>query len=595
MSRGLAGSPHHAWASCPFVVLNRATRTAPVAYDQLVPTLQLRRNERRRHLVVCGDSPLAYRLVNELVSRYDEPVTVILRSKQHNHGPRIAQLAKVRIIEAQALDSAAFIQAELGNARAIALLDSDDAGNIHAALRAQDINPEIRLVLRVFNMSLGHRIRTLFTDCAVLSDAAMAAPSFVTAALGREGPTHIRVPGRTLYVDRRADVKAERVVCGLADTTTMADPKLLPPEQHSDDLVLAFADGPQQVRPEPGGNSALKMIRRNLATVFNRRVGIAVSSLFMLLALGTAAFATLGGYTWWNAIYETALDAAGAAQPQDNMRVINKVTQVMVTLVGISIIPIITAVAVDAVVSARLAAANGPKGPFHDHVVVVGLGQVGARVVAQLHDLGVPVVCVDRDENARGVPLARRLGIPVVFGDASRDDTLRSAYIGTCRALVTLSSHDLVNLEAALTARAIRKDLLVVLRLFDNDFASLVERRFDIDVSRSVSFLAAPAFAAAMVERQVIGTIPVGRQVLLIAEVPVSVGTGLEGSTVCSVEARGEVRAIALQSRNSTTMDWHPPANHVLESKDRLVVVATRTGLSQVLFSSMNASPDVAT
>ncbi|HEY0500772.1 MAG TPA: NAD-binding protein [Kutzneria sp.] len=557
-----------------------------------MPTLQLRRNDRRRHLVVCGDSPLAFRLVDELINRYDEDVTVILPSKQANYGPRIAQLSRVKVIEAADPDNAAFQAAKLSTARALALLGSDDAGNIHAALLAQDINPDLRLVLRQFNMSLGHRVRTLFADCAVLSDAAMAAPSFVAAALGREGPTHIRVSGRTLYVVRRDEVDASRIICGLADTTDQTNADLLPVDEHASDLVLAFTNGPALERAVSRRRGrVLAAVRRNFGSVLNRKVGVAALSLFVLLAIGTTMFAMFGGYTWWNAIYETALDVAGAAQPLDSLPVINKITQVMVTIVGISIIPIITAVALDAVVGARLAAAGGPQGPFRDHVVVIGLGQVGVRVVAQLHDLGVPVVCIDRNENARGIPLAKRLGLPVIIGDASRDDTLRAAYIGTSRALVTLSSHDVVNLEAALTAKAIRDDLLVVLRLFDNDFARLVERRFGINVSRSVSFLAAPAFAAAMVERQVIGTIPVGRRVLLIAEVPVGDGTGLNRLTVREVERRFEVRVIGLQRRTEQRLDWQPSTDHQLVPRDRLMVVATRSGLGQILAGSISAGP----
>lgn len=542
--------------------------------------------------MVCGDSPLAFRLVDELINRYDEDVTVILPSKQANYGPRIAQLSRVKVIEAADPDNAAFQAAKLSTARALALLGSDDAGNIHAALLAQDINPDLRLVLRQFNMSLGHRVRTLFADCAVLSDAAMAAPSFVAAALGREGPTHIRVSGRTLYVVRRDEVDASRIICGLADTTDQTNADLLPVDEHASDLVLAFTNGPALERAVSRRRGrVLAAVRRNFGSVLNRKVGVAALSLFVLLAIGTTMFAMFGGYTWWNAIYETALDVAGAAQPLDSLPVINKITQVMVTIVGISIIPIITAVALDAVVGARLAAAGGPQGPFRDHVVVIGLGQVGVRVVAQLHDLGVPVVCIDRNENARGIPLAKRLGLPVIIGDASRDDTLRAAYIGTSRALVTLSSHDVVNLEAALTAKAIRDDLLVVLRLFDNDFARLVERRFGINVSRSVSFLAAPAFAAAMVERQVIGTIPVGRRVLLIAEVPVGDGTGLNRLTVREVERRFEVRVIGLQRRTEQRLDWQPSTDHQLVPRDRLMVVATRSGLGQILAGSISAGP----
>src|SRR6202011_3053412 len=99
---------------------------------------------------------------------------------------------------------------------------------IDAALLAQDINPDLRLVLRLFNTSLGHRVRTLFTDCAVLSDAAMAAPSFVAASLGREGPAHSRVAGPPLFWVRRRQVETQRIICGLADTSDQANPDLLP-------------------------------------------------------------------------------------------------------------------------------------------------------------------------------------------------------------------------------------------------------------------------------------------------------------------------------------------------------------------------------
>jgi Trk K+ transport system NAD-binding subunit len=36
---------------------------------------------------------------------------------------------------------------------------------------------------------------------------------------------------------------------------------------------------------------------------------------------------------------------------------------------------------------------RGPR-PTSDHVIVVGLGNVGSAVTGQLHDLGFDVVCV---------------------------------------------------------------------------------------------------------------------------------------------------------------------------------------------------------
>ena len=65
--------------------------------------------------------------------------------------------------------------------RGLAILHQDDLGNFHAALRAQELNPQLRLVIAIFNAGLGERIRTFFTDCAVLSESQMAAPSLVAA------------------------------------------------------------------------------------------------------------------------------------------------------------------------------------------------------------------------------------------------------------------------------------------------------------------------------------------------------------------------------------------------------------------------------
>jgi hypothetical protein len=77
-------------------------------------------------------------------------------------------------------------------------------------------------------------------------------------------------------------------------------------------------------------------------------------------------------------------------------------------------------------------------------------------------------------------------------------------------------------------------------------------------ISRSVSYLAAPAFAAAMLEHQVLRTIPVGRHVLLIADFLVSAGSELAGEPVESVHETSEVRVIALRRAAAEGVDWSP-------------------------------------
>jgi Trk K+ transport system NAD-binding subunit len=543
---------------------------------------------RSPHLVVCGDSPLAYGLVEELVAQIGDEITVILPSVLRNYGPRIAALPKVRIIEAPELHESAFRAARVEQARAVALVNQDDVGNIHAALRVQELNSDARLVIRFFNMNLGHRIQALFPGCAVLSDAETAAPSFVAGALSELAPSYVRLPDRTLYVARRSDVASDRLICALADTSRPGPAELLPTDQGQADLVLAeghatLGDNPSHRRRR----DLLRTLRWRISASFNRKLGITALGLFVLLGLGTALFASVGGVSWYDALYLVLLDAAGAAQPDTGLSIANKIVQTMVTIVGISIIPVVTATVVDAVVSSRLDTALGRIRPIAGHVIVVGLGNVGARVVSQLDDLGVPVVCVDSDEHARGVPLARQIGAPIVFGDASREDTLRAAYLGTCRALVAVTGNDVTNLEAALQGRAMSEHLRVVLRLFDSDLAERVERNFGITISRSVPGLAAPAFAAAMLRREVLGTISVGHRILLIAEVPIQADSELDGMVSESVNAPHQAQVIGIQRHAAGTLELPAPPDHRLTAGDRLIILATRAGLGRVLIRSV--------
>ena len=531
------------------------------------------------HLIVCGDGPLAYRITEELTSRYGEQVTVILPSRRRNHGPQISALPRVRILEHPELSSQAFADADIGSARALAVVWQDDVGNLHAGLRAQELNPGLRLVLAIYNRRLGDHLRLFFPDCTVLSGTAMSAPSFVAAALGEPSASHVRVERRTLYVAKYADVEPGHVICGLATATDYpAEPRLLPPGTGHADLVLAVADGtprnPLTRRRDPA---------RTFTAVLRRLVwhkfGLIFTALLAVVALGFGLLAA-ARYSVSNAVYLTLMDLTGSALTNPALSGAEKTSQVLLTLDGMAFIPVVTAIAVGARLTGSVRRAPRPPG---GHVIVVGLGNVGTSVTGQLHDLGFDVVCVDNNPAATGIPMARQMGLPVVIGDAFREETLRAASLDTCIALVSVTSQDIVNLETALNARALRDDLRIVLRLTDDDLAERLQKTTGNTISRSVPYLAAPAFAAAMLEHQVLRTIAVGRHVLLIADVRVGDQAGLAGSLITHTEQDGQARVLALQVSGSPRLDWSPQRGYRLGPGDRLIVLATRTGLGPFL------------
>jgi len=93
-----------------------------------MPGLPRRADRRGDHLIVCGDGSLAYRITEELTSRYGEQVTVILPSRRRNYGPQIAELSRVRVLEYPELTSQAGLAGSFladaeqdGQARVLAL------------------------------------------------------------------------------------------------------------------------------------------------------------------------------------------------------------------------------------------------------------------------------------------------------------------------------------------------------------------------------------------------------------------------------------------------------------------------------------------
>jgi len=543
-----------------------------------MPAEPRRADRRGDHLIVCGDGPLSYRITEELTSRYGERVTVILPDRRNHHGPQISALPRVRVLEYPELSSQAFTDADVQSARALAVVWQDDVGNLHAGLRAQELNPGLRLVLAIFNGRLGDHIRMLFPDCTVLSGTAMSAPSFVAAALDQPAPSHVRVQRRTLYVARPDDVAPGAVVCGLTDDHD--DPRLLPPGEGLRDqahLVLAVADGTPRnpLARSPNPARALAGLLRRLVW---HKFGLVFTALLAVIVVGLALLATV--YSLSDALYLTLMDLTGSALTRSQDTPAEKVAQVMLTVDGMAFIPVITAI----VVGARLTGSvrRAPR-PASGHIIVVGLGNVGTAVTGQLHDLGFDVVCVDNNPNAPGIPMARQMGLPVVIGDAFREQTLRAAHLDTCLALVSVTSLDIVNLETALTARALRDDLRIVLRLTDDDLAERLEKTTGNTISRSVPYLAAPAFATAMLEHQVLRTIDVGRHVLLIAEIRVADQAGLAGSLISGTEQDGQARVLALQASGMAALDWSPQRGYQLAAGDRLIVLATRRGLGRFL------------
>ncbi|GAA1995816.1 NAD-binding protein [Catenulispora subtropica] len=557
---------------------------------------------------MVGGNALAYRLAVELTEQYDANAAAIVPAEETPYTVQIARAVGTgnAVISAHVTEEA-LREAGIDRARAIAFVDGDDRTNIHAAMRAAALKPGIGIVIRMFNQRLGRHIAQLVADCTVLSASATAAPAFVNAALRR--PHTVTAGGRSLWIAMGPDIDMRQTPFLVADDVDRDRPKkikMLPAtaarsraqewmalqERSPRHAALQFLD---ISHTDSAGNQAPAMTRLlwraadalRFFTSAKLRTVLIVAVLTLLVAF-TGIWLLARPLGW--ALYQSLLDVAGSAvpdvygQPSAVGGSWQRVFQVALTLSGVVLMPVVTAVFVEGTAARRNVRTRQPSAGLRGHVVVVGLGNAGTRVTTLFHALGVPVVGVERDPEARGMAAARGLDVPVVTGDRPIDDALRRAQIARARAVVAVTGDDVANLEAALEARAINPDVRVVVRLFDDDFASHVYKEFGNTASRSVSYLAAPAFAAAMMGREVLGTLSVFRHVLLIAEVAVEAGSELVGVAQRELDRAGLTRVLAVRRSGSREFDWSgADRGRRLTAGDLLIVAATRAGLGGLL------------
>jgi voltage-gated potassium channel len=146
------------------------------------------------HVVVCGVDHLGRRTIGELRLRGESVVSIAPGPPAEDD----AELTQVPVVIGDPRREAVLRRAGVDRAAAIVLARDDDAGNLDAALAAQELNPSIRVVIRMFDAELGAHLQTLFPDAIVLSSSAIAAPAFVSAALDGEGGERFLVAGRLL-------------------------------------------------------------------------------------------------------------------------------------------------------------------------------------------------------------------------------------------------------------------------------------------------------------------------------------------------------------------------------------------------------------
>jgi len=547
------------------------------------------------HVILVGDDGLGVRALEELCE-LGVAVTAVC-ARPDAPFAQAARAARVSLVVGDPERESTLREAGVKGASACGLLADADLTNLHAALELRELAPRVRVVLRLFNTALADIVRGLGGDVAALSATELAAPAFVEAALrGGAADFALRVGDRRVAV-QEVDGEDSRLRLALAEVEPGGSLGLFP--DHAPRVIGIVDRGRAGQTREQGsgpiGDLDARIARQNaglLATtrrlsragwvlvrgtvgILDRRLAVVGALFALLIATSTLVFDRYLGVGLLDALYFVVVTFATVGYGDINLLEAPpgvKLFGIVMIMLGGLVLALVFGLVTDAIVGVRVARALGQHPvPRRDHVVVCGMGKIGGRVVEALVEAGVPCVAVERDEDAPGKALLKRLRVPLVVGDAASTETLDGLRLESARALMAMTNDDMANLQCALLARARVSRLRVVLRLFDHDLAARVERATGIHLSRSVSALAAPAFVAAIFGRRAAAVLPIGAEVLQISDL-----TAGRPSDVKTLESACQARVLAV---NGTAF---PAENVPVTPGDEVRVVGTGRGVADL-------------
>jgi voltage-gated potassium channel len=131
------------------------------------------------HVIVCGLGRDGYRVVEQLLS-FGEDVVGIERNEQGQFLDPIRDLG-VPVIISDARRPGSLSKAGVERATAVVICTEDDLINLIIALEARELNPDVRVVMRMFDAELTKKMEKVFGINAAFSTSALAAPVLAAA------------------------------------------------------------------------------------------------------------------------------------------------------------------------------------------------------------------------------------------------------------------------------------------------------------------------------------------------------------------------------------------------------------------------------
>ena len=470
--------------------------------------------------IVCGLGHVGYRIAI-LLRRLGRDVTVI---DDNPPAGRIQQATRLGIacLRGDARDEALLEQAGIRTAETIIAATDHDMVNLSVAMDARRLNPDIGIVVRLFDTGLAPHIESALALRKALSTSSLAAPVFTSAALGHNIAGYFTVADRSCTLSEVA-VAADSSWLGMAWDQVADKEGLFPLFQ------VDTAESAATIAHDLTVQAGQRILVLRKAILNPTAHGSAVRRLGMSVRYGTArsalrnawkdippaikgvmaALAVIvggGTLTFHQVLHLSPVDAFyfvittisttgyGDYNLQNSPAWL-KLFGCFIMLCGAALMATIFSVVTDRLLKLRFrrlmetpAEAAGP------HAILIGHSNISQRIAGELRRAGLPVIVLTPPSGERSE--APQAAYPIIVADPRSDAALARAGIDTATAVVAVTEDDILNLGVALQARKLNPAARSVIRTFDATLGAKLQQQLGGDAVISASAVSAPTFAA---------------------------------------------------------------------------------------------------
>jgi len=299
-----------------------------------------------------------------------------------------------------------------------------------------------------------------------------------------------------------------------------------------------------------------------------------------VLAIGTAGFMLIEGYSFFDALYTSLLTMTTVGYG-DNLHRAGRIFNSFLLVVGVTSILVAIGAMTQTIIEVEFGELLGKRRnkrmieKLENHFILCGYGRVGRGAASELQQAGVPFVVVDIDHDR--VEKAITAGMLAVVADSTRDETLRGVGIARARGLVCALATDADNLFVMLTAKYLNPGIYVATRAAEEG-AEEKMRRAGADAVFAPYAITGHRLAQALLRPHVVQFLDFTTQAaglnVVIEQVRVSAQCDLVSKSIRELQIGRQFGVIVLAiHKGDGGMLFNPPADTSIGAGDYLIVM----------------------